>query len=298
MKYDGLNFSMLNYKYKEQLNHKHVILAIVVIIIVVISIFLLISGIKKGKESDDKKLAEQPSTEENITQIDNEPKVYPLPVYSDDSKAQVSSIYKSETKMVFLTFDDGPSQTVTPVILDILKENDIKATFFVLGNRVELYPEILKREYEEGHFIANHGYSHKYDKIYAVTNNVLDEYVQTEECIRNALGKPEYSSHLFRFPGGSVGGKYKNVKKQAMQLLTDNQIAYVDWNCLTKDAEGNFDKDQLYDNMVQTAKNKNSIVVLMHDAGNKKSTAEALQNVINYFKDNGYEFMNFYDIMK
>lgn len=298
MKYDGLNFSMLNYKYKEQLNHKHVILAIVVIIIVVISIFLLISGIKKGKESDDKKLAEQPSTEENITQIDNEPKVYPLPVYSDDSKAQVSSIYKSETKRVFLTFDDGPSQTVTPVILDILKENDIKATFFVLGNRVELYPEILKREYEEGHFIANHGYSHKYDKIYAVTNNVLDEYVQTEECIRNALGKPEYSSHLFRFPGGSVGGKYKNVKKQAMQLLTDNQIAYVDWNCLTKDAEGNFDKDQLYDNMVQTAKNKNSIVVLMHDAGNKKSTAEALQNVINYFKDNGYEFMNFYDIMK
>lgn len=298
MKYDGLNFSMLNYKYKEQLNHKHVILAVVVIIIVVISIFLLISGIKKGKESDDKQLAEQPSTAENITQIDNKPKTYPLPVYSDDSKAQISSIYKSETKRVFLTFDDGPSPTVTPVILDILKENDIKATFFVLGNRVELYPEILKREYEEGHFIANHGYSHKYDKIYAVTNNVLDEYVQTEECIRNALGKPEYSSHLFRFPGGSVGGKYKNVKKQAMQLLTDNQIAYVDWNCLTKDAEGNFDKDQLYDNMVQTAKNKNSIVVLMHDAGNKKSTAEALQNVINYFKDNGYEFMSFYDIMK
>ena len=156
----------------------------------------------------------------------------------------------------------------------------------------------MKREYDEGHYIANHGYSHKYQDIYAAVTNVLDEYNKTEECIRNALGTTEYSSHLFRFPGGLPGGKYANIKKEAATVLEENQIAHVDWNALTKDAEGSFNKEQLLNNLYSTAQGKNSVVLLMHDAGNKASTAEALPDVIAYFRDGGYEFKNFYDIMK
>ncbi|MCI8486600.1 MAG: polysaccharide deacetylase family protein, partial [Clostridia bacterium] len=114
---------------------------------------------------------------------------------------KINNIYStSEEKRVFLTFDDGPSKTVTPLILDLLKQEDIKATFFVLGNRVEQNPEILKRIFEEGHYIANHGYSHKYSNIYTSIQSVLDEYNKTEQCIKTALKNEEYNSRVFRFP--------------------------------------------------------------------------------------------------
>ena len=81
-----------------------------------------------------------------------------LPNLTEQGKANLANIYKADTKKVYLTFDDGPSKTVTIPILDILKQENIKATFFVLGSRVDLYPDILKREYDEGHYIASHGY--------------------------------------------------------------------------------------------------------------------------------------------
>ena len=129
---------------------------------------------------------------------------------------KVDNIYNGEEgKRVFLTFDDGPSKSVTPHILDLLKFHNIKATFFVLGSRVKLNPDIVKREYNEGHYIANHGYSHKYSSIYAKPENVIEEYNKTEAEIRKALNNQNYSSHLFRFPGGSIGGEYNKIKKSA-----------------------------------------------------------------------------------
>ena len=113
----------------------------------------------------------------------------------------MDSIYRSETKRAFLTFDDGPS-TVTPTILDTLKQQEIKATFFVLGSNVNAYPETVKRIYEEGHYIANHGYSHVYSSIYSTPQAVLDEYNKCNDAVKNVIGVPEYNSHLFRFPGG------------------------------------------------------------------------------------------------
>lgn len=305
MKFQNLDFIMLDQEKKKKLNWKHVIASLVVLVILVVSIYLIISIQSKNKsqEQTDTPTPVQEETSQSIIEESvpeekvEEPKSN-LPLYSEAAQEEIKNIYKSDEKRVFLTFDDGPSKTVTPVVLDVLKENNVKATFFVLGSRVELYPDILKRAYNEGHYIANHGYSHKYQDIYSVATNVLDEYNKTEECIRNALEMPTYSSHLFRFPGGLPGGKYANVKKEAANLLEANQIAHVDWNSLTKDAEGNFGKDQLLNNLYATTQEKNSVVVLMHDAGNKTSTAEALQEVIAYFRDNGYEFKNFYDIMK
>lgn len=114
---------------------------------------------------------------------------------------RINNIYSSsEEKRAFLTFDDGPSKTVTPLILDLLKQENIKATFFVLGSRVEYNPEIINRIFEEGHYIANHGYSHKYSSIYTSIESVLDEYNKTEQCIKTALKNDDYNSRVFRFP--------------------------------------------------------------------------------------------------
>ena len=199
---------------------------------------------------------------------------------------------------MFLTFDDGPSSNVTPLILDVLKQNDIKATFFTLGSRVEQNPQIVKRAYEEGHYIANHGYSHNYSSIYSSEQALLDEYNKTEEAIRKAIEVPEYSSHLFRFPGGSIGGKYNAVKKEYAKDIGSYDILYVDWNCLNEDATGNRTKEQLVQYIKNTSVNKNSVVVLMHDAGDKILTYETLQEVIDYFRDSGYTFYNFYDLIE
>lgn len=128
-----------------------------------------------------------------------------LPKLTNEGQENIKHIYSSDTKIAYLTFDDGPSSDVTPLILDLLKQKEIKATFFVLGSRVKACPDIVKRAYEEGHYIANHGYSHKYSKIYKNVQAVLEEYDKTEQYIREAIGIENYSSHLFRFPGGSAG---------------------------------------------------------------------------------------------
>jgi len=221
------------------------------------------------------------------------------PVLTEDGLNTIKNIYQAkEQKEVYLTFDDGPSTTVTPLILDVLKENNIKATFFVLGSRVELNPELVKRAYEEGHYIANHGYSHVYKNIYASKEEVLNEYTKTEQAIKYALEKENYNSHLFRFPGGSTGGKYHDLKADTKIMLEENNVAYLDWNCLSNDSAGATTKEDILASIIETSNNKNSVVVLMHDAGDKILTYETLQDVINYFNEQGYIFKDMYDIIK
>ena len=222
-----------------------------------------------------------------------------LPVYSDEAKNRMDNIYvaDSEEKIAYLTFDDGPSSKITPQILEILERENIKATFFVLGSRVELLPDLVKQEYEAGHYIANHGYSHVYTSVYASPNAVFDEYNTTEKAIQNAIGNENYSSHIFRFPGGSEGGKYANVKNEAKGILEQNNICYINWNALTNDAVGKPTKESLVADLKSTANGKNRIVVLMHDTGTKQLTVDTLPEVIEYLRSEGYVFKNFYDIM-
>lgn len=217
---------------------------------------------------------------------------------TEQIKNDIENIYNSEEKRVFLTFDDGPSKTVTIPILDLLKQENIKATFFTLGSRIEFYPEIVKRAYTEGHYIANHGYTHKYSSIYCEPQNVLNEYNMTETLIKNAIGDQSYSSHLFRFPGGSKGGKYSSIKKEAIELLKQNNVMHVDWNALTGDSEGKKTREDMMQYLIQTIGDKNSIVILMHDAGDKIGTYELLPEIISYLRERGYSFKNFYDIEK
>lgn len=221
-----------------------------------------------------------------------------LPNLTEAGQENISKIYHSDTKRAFLTFDDGPS-SVTSKILDTLKQENIKASFFVLGSNVEARPEMVKRMYDEGHFIGIHGTSHVYSQIYQSPQSVLDEYNMCNEKIKNALGEQEYNPHLFRFPGGLAGGKYAEVKAQAKELLLQNNIEHVDWNALNGDAETNkLSSEFEMKRLQETTAGKNSVVILMHDAQAKSVTADTLPQIISYLKEQGYEFENFYQIIK
>ena len=296
---------------EKHLNYKKVIFVVAIIVLSISCIYIgvILPQIAfKPKEQEDIKTSEQQQEgrqNSNVIEVILEPKEdipsreepFVYPQMTAEKVEKVANIYHSDYKRVFLTFDDGPSKTVTPEILRILDEYGVKATFFVLGSRAEIYPELIQDEYNKGHYVANHGYSHKYSSIYASIDNVIDEYTTTENIIRNCLGMEEYKSNVFRFPGGKPGGKYANLKQQAADALKEMNVAYLDWNCLTRDSEGSFDKDTLVRNMIDTAGEKTSIVVLMHDAGNKITTYEALPEVIEYFKNNGYVFENLYNIL-
>lgn len=258
------------------------------------------SSYLEGNLKNETNIKQEP--EENIDKTQNSNMNYNLvnlPVLTEKGKENIENIYRTKDKKIaYLTFDDGPSKKVTPLLLDYLKNENIKVTFFVLGNMVDKNPEILKRAYNEGHYIANHGYTHEYSKIYASCQNVLDEFNKTEESIRKALGIENYNSNLFRFPGGLAGGKYAEVKLEAKELLNNNNILNLDWNALTEDSIGKPTKEQMYNKLVETTKGKNSIVILMHDANDKMSTYELLPEIIDYLRNEGYTFGNMYDLIK
>lgn len=287
-------------KYK---NKRNIIIAIFLIVVIIIVGLVIKENYRKSEFNNHylayKEQAEQAQKkQEELEELEKEKIKEMLPQLTDEGKANLANIYHSETKRVFLTFDDGPSQTVTPKVLDTLKSEKIKATFFLLGSRVELEPDIVKREYEEGHYLASHGYSHVYSQIYSSPQSVLDEYNKCISAIRNAIGQPEYNPHLFRYPGGYWGGKYASVKKEALQLLEQNDILHIDWNALTSDAAGAKTTEEFISELDKTVPKHNSVVVLMHDAGNKTATANALPTIIKYFRDQGFEFENFYSIIK
>ncbi len=207
-----------------------------------------------------------------------------------------ASICNGSEKVVYLTFDDGPTSKVTPKVLDVLEKENVKATFFVVGKHVKEHPEIVKRAYEEGHFIANHGYSHNNRLLYKDDESFCNEILCTDEEISKAIGVSNYCSHVFRFPNGFASSNYKYKKKNIVNVLKKINYVYVDWNCLNKDSEQKYSNYQLLNNLKNSAKGKETLVVLMHDTGDVNKTYDVLQDSIKYLKAQGYVFKNFYEL--
>lgn len=300
-----------------------VIVAIVVVINIVSSIFkhnddekakALASKLHENtvqveesvnEDVEESKQAEFVSVESNQTQMIGRAYLAPhtidnikarfLPRQLENPEETIKNLYFQEQKHVYLTFDDGPTATITPQILDILKAENVPATFFILGARAERNPDILKRAYDEGHYIANHGYSHSYSTIYASVETVWGEYAHAEQVIRNCIGNQSYNSYLFRFPGGSSGGKYSKVKAEAKEYFKSQRVATVNWNALSGDAEGANTKEEQLEYIERTSTD-NTIILLMHDAADKQVTVDTLPDIIRFYRDRGYEFKNFYEI--
>lgn len=197
-------------------------------------------------------------------------------------------------KIAFLTFDDGPSTTVTPKVLEILKKNDIKATFFIVGKELEKSPrakQILLDTYKDGNSIGNHTYTHIYNNLYpggkVDPDKFMAELDENNSAMRKVLGEG-FRSRIVRFPGGHMS--WKGVD-ETNKRFDDIGYKYIDWNGLIGDAEGKpKSKEQLLNRYRETFKNQQKLVLLMHDTYGKENTAEVLPEIIADLKNKGYEF--------
>jgi len=185
----------------------------------------------------------------------------------------------------YLTFDDGPSATITPLVLDILREHQIKATFFVLGCQVDRYPEILQQIVADGHAIGNHTYSHGIRSVYSSPSSLLAEITACEESIYSTVN---IRPRIFRCPGGSA----PRLTQEMAELLRSHGYIHHDWNVSTGDAmRGSpLPPDRLAALALRGAQNKNSAIILMHDSHYKKNTAAALPEIIKGLQEKGFVF--------
>ena len=178
------------------------------------------------------------------------------------------------TRYVYLTFDDGPS-TYTDEILDILKEHDVKATFFVCGK--PKYEAQYKRIVEEGHTLGMHSYSHKYSEIYESMDNYKADLDKLRIFLYETTG---VWSRYYRFPGGSSNTVSKVDINDLTAYLDSADITFYDWNVSAGDDRAGATKDVIYANIVNNVPRFKHCIVLMHDAADKKSTVEALPEII------------------
>lgn len=196
------------------------------------------------------------------------------------------SFTQAEEKSIYLTFDDGPSDRVTPKILDVLKEENVKATFFIVGKQAHKRRYLIKREYDEGHCVAVHSYSHIYKDIYSSPQALIKDIDKCNDLIEEVTGE---RSKIYRFPGGSF-----TVGADFLANVRANGFTYVDWNASTRDAElNNPTPADLFKYAIQTPVYPQRIVMLSHDTTDKSVVAEALREIIRYYKNKGYTFKRF-----
>ncbi len=191
---------------------------------------------------------------------------------------------KSSGKKIYLTFDDGPSSN-TDQILDILKDYDVKATFFVVGKTDERSVKAYQRIVEEGHTLAMHSYSHKYDEIYESKEAFARDLNSLQEYLYETTG---VWPRIYRFPGGSSNTVSKVDMQELIEYLTDIGITYFDWNVASGDAVSRtLPAETIVNNCLSGIEKQKESVILMHDASNKGTTIEALPQIIEAIQEQG-----------
>nr|WP_315115235.1 polysaccharide deacetylase family protein [uncultured Clostridium sp.] len=186
-------------------------------------------------------------------------------------------------KVIYLTFDDGPS-VVTETVLDILKENDVKATFFLIGNQIEGYEDMVRRINKEGHSIGLHSYTHNFKKIYSNKENFIKEMHDSRDEIKKVA---DVSTNILRFPGGSS----KRLNDEMLELLHSCNFKIYDWNmCVSDGIKPKTPPNKLFEEATKGKTKPNPIILLMHCDYMHKNTCKALPMIINYYKKQGYEF--------
>ncbi|OPJ62743.1 polysaccharide deacetylase family protein [Clostridium oryzae] len=186
-------------------------------------------------------------------------------------------------KVIYLTFDDGPSST-TNTILDILDDNDIKATFFIIGCKIKGNENVIRRIKKEGHSIGLHSYTHKCRKIYSDKEDFIKEMYMTRDALCKITGE---KYNVIRFPSGSKGHLNENM----LEILHLCNFRTYDWNMSVSDGINyKIPPYRLFREATSKKKKPNTIFMLMHCDQPNKNTCEALQNIIDYYRNDGYTF--------
>jgi len=206
-----------------------------------------------------------------------EPGEPPAPEPTEPSKPPVIP-----GRICYLTFDDGPDGRITPAMLDVLKQYGVKATFFVVGSKVDAYPKILKRIKDEGHAIGNHTYSHNYAHKQDAAAFAAD-LEKANRAIERVTGE---RAMIMRVPGGSDSSFRRNVLPQIAKL----GYQYYDWNVDSRDALDRVQtSSQMAERVVRQVAQYKVANVLMHSINTPKSLA-ALPAIIEGIQNLGYEF--------
>lgn len=232
-------------------------------------------------------ISQKDSEKEEITgvyttaHIEESPREAEKEVLQSEEKRQEEKAYEKE---IYLTFDDGPSSN-TDAILDILKAYDVKATFFVVGKTDEKSKAAYRRIVAEGHTLGMHSYSHKYDEIYQSKESFTEDLSSLQEYLYEVTG---VWSRYYRFPGGSSNTVSKVDMQELIAWLKENDITYYDWNTASGDAvSGQLSKEIIVENCMAKLDDQSECMILMHDAAEKKTTVEALPEIISQVRMRG-----------
>lgn len=184
--------------------------------------------------------------------------------------------YYFHPKIMYLTFDDGPSEENTQRVLDILRDRNIKATFFLVGENVRKYPDMARRIVAEGHTIGIHCDSHDYDALYESVDSYVADFEKARQTIYEVTG---VETSLFRFPGGSINAYNQKTGQAIIQEMTNRGYIYYDWNASLEDAVKNPDPEKLIANGVETTFGRKKVILLAHDV--VYSTGVCLEDLLD-----------------
>lgn len=250
-----------------------------------------VKELNKSKDSYSKELEsvnnEKDDLNKKVTELESEKESLA------DKNAELESVMTAQgikekvaadKKIVYLTFDDGPSD-LTPQFLDTLDSYGVNATFFVTYQ--PQHEDIYKDTIARGNSIQIHTASHDYDKVYASEEAYIADFNEIFEYVKNVTGTtPNY----FRFPGGSTNSYGKSIVKSIAKDMKTNGYDFVDWNVSVGDGSAKATKDSIIAKIQAESEGKNHIVMLAHDSGTKTETLAALPEIIEHYKANGYEF--------
>ena len=258
-------------------NRNFLLLSVVAVIVLIIAVLVIGAVINNAKK-------------DNNAEFIFNGYVYPQPPQKNFD-ILIDANKSDGVKKAYLTFDDGPNNSVTTDVLDVLRRYNVRATFFMVGTLMEANSSVARRVYEEGHLLANHSYSHKYNELYADTDSFMNQINKTQEIIFKITDNPNYP-RVCRFPGGSYNsGVYGEIKQECKIKLEESGYRHCDWNALTGDAEKTAPSiDYIMSRLKKTVGKKEDVVILMHDALAKGITAKTLPDVIEYLIECGYEF--------
>ncbi len=201
---------------------------------------------------------------------------------------EMPEIVMPPEKTVYLTFDDGPCG-YTEQLLDVLKKYNAKATFFVIGNKGR--KDIIKRAYEEGHSIGVHTYTHEYKKMYKNEQAYFDDFLKTQEVIKEQTGS---YTRIFRFPGGSantVSRVNKGIMTRLTKIMEDMGYRYFDWTVSAGDSSGkNYTSADVKNRVIGGIKSHSDYaIVLQHDI--HLQSVRAVESILEWGTKNGYTFL-------
>lgn len=219
---------------------------------------------------------------------EKEVKTTKAPKKASTAEPTIKPTDDTTTKKVYLTFDDGPGSQ-TGKILDILKKNHVKATFFVTGKEDASSKKIYQRIVKEGHTLAMHSYSHIQDVIYDSKEAFEKDLKQINRCLYEATG---VHTKFYRFPGGSSTQNTSLSIQNFIDVLKKNHYLYLDWNVISPDINNaNATKEQVVTSVMQGVDAYDTAVVLMYDVADKPMTVKALPSIIKQIKAKNYELL-------